>query len=329
MEQVETRYTSIKLRIYPTPEQAATIEATIDGCRYLWNQMLSDEREFFAATDKHYIPAPAKYKRSAPFLAEADSQALNAVHQNLQKTFKEFFADPRYSRYPCFKKKKSQQRSYRTCCHHRPGKPDSVRIEGDGIVLPRLRWVKAKMHRRPQHWWTLQHATVSKTPAGKYFCSLTYQYAVRPPEPVRPDPAKLLGLQYSLEHFCVTDKGETADPPKWAAKNAEKINRLQKQLGRMVRGSANYEKQRLKLALVYERIANQRRDYIHKLSRRIANASDGVCVRSEDLRGLKGAEGGYGMLRLCLEYKLKRLGKPLVYIDGDVRGADLEELFAG
>ena len=92
------RYPVIKVRLYPNREQTELLEKTFGSCRYLWNQMLADVQEFYAATDIHYIPTPAKYKREAPFLAEVDSQALCAVHQNLRKAFMDFFRAPkRYS----------------------------------------------------------------------------------------------------------------------------------------------------------------------------------------------------------------------------------------
>ena len=83
----ETQHTVIKFRLHPTEEQAELIEKTFGCCRWLWNQMLSDVQEFYAATDEHYIPTPARYKKEAPFLQEVDSQPLCTVHQNLRKAF--------------------------------------------------------------------------------------------------------------------------------------------------------------------------------------------------------------------------------------------------
>ena len=318
----ELRYTAIKVRIYPTPEQAEIMDKTFDCCRYLWNRMLADEQEFYAATDKLFIPTPAKYKKNAPFLKEADSQALVAVHQNIQRAFLDFFSDPRTYRYPSFKKKKDRNCSYRTYCHHYHGKaPDSVRIEGNGIVLPKVKWVKAKLHRRPLHWWTLQYATVSKTASGKYFCSLLYQYEVRPPEPVRPDPERTLELKYSASHFYVDGSGNTADPPRWLRESEAKLQKMQQKLSRMVPGSNNYNEQIRRFQLLHEHIANQRRDYVQKESSRIANACDAVCVRSANMRKMSQMkkygnvmDSGFGLFKDCLAYKLARQGKQFVQI---------------
>ena len=81
------RNTTIKVRLYPTPAQAELFEKTFGCCRWLWNQMLADQEKFYAETDVHFLPTPAKYKKGAPFLKEVDSGALATVHQNLRKAF--------------------------------------------------------------------------------------------------------------------------------------------------------------------------------------------------------------------------------------------------
>ena len=94
------QYITIKFRLHPTREQAALIEKAFGCCRYLWNKMLSDVQEFYAATDLQYIPTPAHYKKKAPILKEVDSQALCTVHQNLRKAFLSFFRAPGAFGYP-------------------------------------------------------------------------------------------------------------------------------------------------------------------------------------------------------------------------------------
>ncbi len=319
----ELRYTAIKVRIYPTPEQAEIMEKTFDACRYIWNRMLTDQQEFYAATDKLFIPTPARYKKDAPFLKEADSQALVAVHQNIQKAFLDFFSDPKRYHHPSFKKKKDRICTYRTYCHHYHGKaPDSVRIEGNGIVLPKVKWVRAKLHRRPLHWWTLQYATVMKNAAGKYYCSLLYQYPAKQPEAKRPAPETTLGLKYSVSHFYVDSEGRAADPPRWMAEAQPKLDAMRQRLSRMVPGSNNYNKLLQRIRLLHEHIANQRLDYAHKESRRIANAWDAVCVRTDNLAEMSQRmkygnvmDSGFGRFKYDLEYKLTRQGKQYISVD--------------
>ena len=88
------QYTTLKVRLYPTPAQVELFEKTFGCCRYIWNQMLSDQQRFYAETDAHFIPSPAKYKREAPFLKEADNQARIQEYNKLSQAFRVFFKNP-------------------------------------------------------------------------------------------------------------------------------------------------------------------------------------------------------------------------------------------
>lgn len=318
-----TRYTTIKYRIYPTPKQIETIEATFNCCRFLWNQMLADEREFYAATDRHFIPNPGVYKKIYPFLKEADSQALGCVRINLKNAFQCFFKQPEQFHYPLFKKKKSQKNTYSTYCHHYGDRaPDSIRIEDEGIVLPKLKWVKARLHRKPQHWWTLQYAVVSKTKSGKYFCALVYKYSAKTTEPLPVEESTTLGLKYSYQHFYVGSNGDMADPPHWMRESEEKLKKLQRKMARMQPDSKNHQETLQKYRLTAEHIRNQRMDYIHKESRRITNAWDTICVRNDDFRALASSiryarilDSGFAAFRRCLCYKAERTGKNFAAVE--------------
>ena len=314
------QHTTLKFRLYPTPEQAELMEKTFGCCRYLWNQILSDVQEFYAATDVHYIPTPAHYKKDAPFLREVDSQALCTVHQNLRKAFMDFFRNPAVFSYPRFKTKKARRDSFTVYCREYRTGP-SIYLTGTGLQMPKLGLVRAKVHRKPLHWWSLRFVTVSRTRSGKYFCAATFGYEVSAPKQVNPAPERTVGLNYSPSGFYVDSQGANPDLPA-TAKSREKLARMQKKLSRMVPGSQNYQDQLQKIRLLHEHIANQRKDFIHKESRRIANAWDAVCVRSEALTETVkqtpwagAAESGFGMFRECLRYKLERQGKPLILVD--------------
>ena len=311
--------TAIKVRLYPTPEQAELIEKTFGCCRYLWNQILADQEEFYAATGVHFLPTPARYKKEAPFLKEVDSIALATVHQNLRQAFQNFFSNPDSFGHPVYKRKKDNKNSYTV---FPSTKAANVYITRDGIRLPKVEHIKARFHRRPLHWWKLKSVTVSRSPSGKYYASLLYECPVKEPEPISPAPERTLGLNYSMSHFYVDSDGWMADPPRWMKDSQKKLREMQRKLSRMEHGSRNYEKQLQKIRLLHERVANQRKDFLHKESRRIANAWDAVCVRESDLRAMSQSlklgnvmESGFGMFRIYLEYKLERLGKQFIVVN--------------
>ncbi len=315
------RYTTIKARLYPTQEQVELFEKTFGCCRYIWNRMLSDEQTFYAATDKHFIPTPAKYKKEAPFLKEVDNQALIQEHVKLSQAFRVFFRSPETFGYPKFKDKKKDKDSF-TACNHTFPSGDTIYTTKDGIRMTKAGVVKAVFPRRPRSSWKLKRITVEKTKSGKYYCCILYEYTVKEPEPVEPADDSTVGLKYSLPHFYVTDTGETADSPHWMAESCEKLKKLQRRMCRMQPGSKNYREAVRKYRELNEHIANQRRDYIQKESRRLADEWDAVCVRADDMDAVSRAvtlgnvmDSGFGAFRECLKYKLAQQGKQLIMVD--------------
>ena len=311
--------TAIKVRLYPTEAQEELLEKTFGCCRYIWNRILADQEEFYAATGVHFLPTPARYKKEAPFLKEVDSIALATVHQNLRQAFQNFFSNPDSYGHPVYKRKKDNKNSYTV---FPSSKAANVYLTRDGIRLPKVEVIRAKFHRRPLHWWKLKSVTVSRSPSGKYYASLLYECPVKEPKTVQPTPGGTLGLNYSMSHFYVDSDGFTADLPPWLKASQEKMRGMQRKLSRMERGSKHYERQLQKIRLLHEHIANQRKDFLHKESRRIANAFDAVCVRDSDLKEMSQTcrlgnvmDSGFGMFRICLSYKLERMGKEFIVVD--------------
>lgn len=316
-----TQYTTLKVRLYPNETQAELFEKTFGCCRYIWNQMLADQQRFYIETDAHFIPTPAKYKKEAPFLTEVDNQALIQEHNKLSQAFRVFFRDPGHFGYPHFKRKKDDRDSF-TACNHEFTSGPTIYITKDGLRMTKAGIIKAKFSRRPRNGWKLKRVTVDRTKSGKYYAYILYETGTTVPEAVSPVPETTLGLKYSMRHFYVADNGEFADPPRWLKQSQEKLVRIQQQLCRMQPGSKNYQEMVQKYRLLHEHIANQRRDFIHKESRRIANAWDAVCMRgdsmteiSQKLKHGNALETGYGTFRECLRYKLARQGKALIVID--------------
>jgi len=315
------QYTTLKVRLYPTPDQAELFEKTFGCCRYIWNQMLSDQQRFYAETGAHFIPTPAKYKSGAPFLKEVDNQALTQEYNKLAQAFRVFFKNPETFGHPRFKRKKDDRDSF-TACNHVFESGPTIYTTKDGIRMTKAGVVRARFSRRAQAWWKLKRITVSKTKTGKYYCAILYECPVKQPELVVPTVDTTIGLKYSMNHFYVADNGGMADPPRWLKQSQEKLVRIQQKLARMEPGSRNYEEMVQKYRLLHEHIANQRRDFLHKESSRIANGWDAVCLRDDALAEMsKGplrkdaASSGFRMLRELLQYKLERQGKRLVLLD--------------
>ena len=314
------QYNTIKVRLHPTAAQAELFEKTFGCCRYIWNRMLADQERFYLETGTHFIPTPAKYKKEAPFLTEVDNQALTQEYNHLAQAFRSFFRDPATFGHPNFKRKKDRRDSFTACNQFSPS-GSTIDTTRDALRMTKAGLVKAAFSRRPRSGWRLTRVTVERTRTGKYFACLLYECPVRPPEPVLPTEETALGLKYSLSHFYVIHTGLTADPPRWLKDSQEKLAGIQSRLSRMQPGSRNYQELVRKYRLLHEHIANQRKDFLHKESRRIANGWDAVCLRSDSLTEMAGAvdgsiqSTGFGMFRELLRYKLERQGKSLIAVD--------------
>ncbi len=315
------QYCTVKARLYPNEAQARLFENTFGCCRYIWNRMLADQQRFYLETDQHFIPTPAKYKKEAPFLKEVDNQALIQEHNKLSQAFRVFFKSPEHFGCPNFKRKKTDKDSF-TACNHVFESGPTIYTTRDGIRMTKAGIVRAVFPRRPRNGWRLKRVTVEKAKSGKFYAYILYEYAVREPEPVVPAAETAVGLKYSVPHFYAADNGQTANPPHWLKRSQEKLAKIQRQLNRMEPGSKNYQEAVRKYRQLHEHIANQRRDFIHKESSRIANGWDAVCMRSDSLPALAQRtrrgnvlESGFGMFRECLRYKLARQGKALILVD--------------
>jgi len=258
---------------------------------------------------------PSDYKKEFPFLKDADSQALSTAWLQLETAFKNHFRDPSHFGKPKFKSKHRSPMKYTS--HLVNG---NIRIEGNKIRLPKIGFVKIKVHREIPEDWELKKITVEKKRSGKYYVTILYEYEEEI-EPVKV--CKAVGLDFAEHGLYVSSDGECGQLPKYFRGSEEKLAREQRKLSKMVKGSCNWVKQKIKIAKIHEHIANQRMDFQHKRSTEIANAYDAVCVEDIDMKALSQSlklgkstmDNGYGEFRRMLEYKLEDRGKTFVKID--------------
>ena len=197
---------------------------------------------------------------------------------------------------------------------------NNIRLEGGRIRLPKLGAVKIRRHREVPEDWSLKSVTVKRVPSGKYYVSILFEYENQIGER---EIDRVLGLDFSMPELYVTSEGEHCGYPKYFRQAEQKLARAQRRLSKMQKGSANYLKQKVKVAKIHEKIANQRKDFLHKRSLEIAEEYDAVCIEDLDMQGMSKAlhfgksvhDDGWGMFTRMLEYKLADRGGKLVKID--------------
>ena len=309
-----------KFRLYPTEEQTHLMHKTFGCVRFVYNKMLAERKETYEkfkddkeALKKQKFPTPAKYKGEFPFLKEVDSLALANAQMNLQTAYKNFFEGN--AEFPKFKNRKANQ-SYTTNVVN-----GNIELKDGHIQLPKLKLVKIKQHREIPKNYRIKSCTISKTPSGKYYVSVLTEYE-QIINPVKIE--SVVGLDFAMDGLYVeSEQGEKANYPRFYRQSLDKLANEQRILSRKKEGSARWNKQRLVVAKLHEKVVNQRRNYLHHKSKELASTYDAVVIEDLNMKGMAQAlhfgksvhDNGWGMFTTFLAYKLKEQGKQLVKID--------------
>lgn len=313
-------------RIYPTMEQEGLIQKTFGCVRFVYNHFLNDRITEYRENGKslsyfQQSKALTVLKKEYPWLQEPDKNALQNALRDLNTAYQNFFRGVKKGQhvgFPKFKSKKHDRKSYSTANNN--GR--DIRIDGNKIHLPKLQFVKARVSREIPEGHRIISATISQRPSGKYFVSIMTEYE-QEAQTVELDRNKAIGLDYSSPHFYLDSNGESADMPHFYRDAEKRLSREQRKLSKMTKGGCNYEKQRIRVAMAYEKVRNSRNDWQHKLSTRLADQYDYICVEGinyQDMaRGLKLAkatnDNSFGQFRSMLAYKMAERGKKLITID--------------
>lgn len=275
--------------------------------------MLADKIKHYEETKQKLNNTPAQYKTEFEWLKEVDSLALSNAQMNLQTAYNNFFRTPKVG-FPKFKSKKKNKNSYTT--NNQNG---TVAIVGGKLKLPKIGLIKLKQHRIIPSGYKLKSATISQTPSGKYYASVLFEYENQVQQK---EPHNFLGLDFSMHELYKDSNGNEPAYPGYYRQAEKRLKREQRKLSLMQKGSINRDKQRRKVAVLHEKIANQRKDFLHKQSRQITNAYDCVCIEDLDMQampqalnfGKSVADNGWGMFTTFLKYKLEDSGKSLVKV---------------
>ena len=267
---------SYKYRIYPNKEQEILIQKTFGCCRFVYNQTLAYKIELYQTQEKslskydsmNYMVRELKPKYK--WLSEPDKFALSSAIENLDSAYQRFFKE--HTGFPRFKSCHNHKKSYTTKITNNN---IEVSFEKNQIKLPKLRWIKARLHR--EFVGKIKSATISQNPSGKYFVSVLVEQEYLPLLTT----GSAVGLDFGIKDLVITSDGKKYANPKILAKYEKKLMKEQRQLAHKQKDSRNREKQRIKVARIHEKIHNIRLDYLHKISNEII--SENQVIVSEDL----------------------------------------------
>lgn len=265
-----------KYRLHPNKQQEEQIHKTFGCCRFVYNQTLvyrkdkyeQDKQSMNKTSCNNYCNQVLK--KEYEWLKEADKFALTNSIYNMDSAYQKFFKE--HTGYPKFKSKKNPKRSYTT--NFTNGNIE-VAFDNNKIKLPKLKWVKAKIHREFQG--QIKSATISQVPSGKYFVSVLVET-----EHISIDSTgSMIGIDLGIKDFLITSDGEKYDNIRTTKKYENKLAKEQRKLSHKVKGSNNWNKQRIKVARIHEKIHNTRIDNLHKISHKLVQENQ--LIVSEDL----------------------------------------------
>lgn len=268
---------SFKYRLYPNKTQEIQIQKTFGCCRFVYNQTLAYRKNLYETEKKSMSKFDCNtyctrvLKKEYVWLKEIDKFALNNAVFNMDSAYQKFFKE--HSEFPKFKSKKDNRKSYSTnITHNNIG----VDFENNKIKLPKLKWVKAKVHR--EFIGIIKSATISQTPSGKYFVSILVDCENFQMKPT----GAMVGIDLGIKDLVITSDGDKFENSKTLYKYEKKLAKEQRKLAKKTKGSNNRNKQRIKVARLYEKITNSRIDNLHKISHKLIQENQ--LIVSEDLK---------------------------------------------
>lgn len=304
---------AVKYRLYPTEAQKVLLDKHIGSARFIYNLALETKQIAYAGSQVNLscfdlIKQLPELKKECEWLKEVNSQTLQQSITNLDTAFTNFFKGQ--AKFPRYKSKKRGNQSFNV--------PQSVILDFDNekLVIPKFKkGIKAVFHRKFDG--NIKQATISRTPTGKYFASVLIHTNETVQAKTKITKETTIGVDLGIKDFLITSEGDVVSNPKFLKKKMDKLKYIQSKY------SKNKGKRtRNKLAKLHEKVANQRLDFLHKVSTKLIRDNQTIALETLNITGMvknhKLAQSitdvSWGMFTRMLEYKAEWYGTNIIRI---------------
>jgi len=307
---------TFKYRLYPSKAQAELINKHCGCARFIYNFGLNAKIETYQKEKKsltcidigNLLP---DLKKQNIWLKEVNSQSLQMSLRNLDNAYQKFFREKKG--FPKFKSKKDNKQSFQIPQH------SNIDFSNNLLFIPKFKkGIKIVLHRKFEG--KIKTITISKTCTNKYFASILVDTTDIIPNKTPISENKAIGIDLGIKHFATLSNGIKIENPKHLKKSLTRLKTLQQRLSKKVKGSNNRNKARLKVAKQYEKVTNQRNDFLHKLSTSLLNQYDTLCLETLSVKDLIErkelsqaiSDCSWSNFNSMLEYKANWYGKNIL-----------------
>ena len=303
-----------KFRIYPNAEQEQNLAKHFGCTRYVYNHFLNERKEQYLKdkkSDNYYTQAATltklKKEEDTKWLKEVNSQTLQFALRSLDTAFLNFFRGN--AKFPRFKSRRNKN-SFTI--------PQAGKIVDGKLKIPKFKeGIKIKLHRKVLG--EIGKMSITKTPSGKYYVSIFTEQEIEQ----LPKTNKQVGIDLGLKDFVITSDNKKFKNNRYTKKYARKLKTAQQHLSRKQKGSNGFEKQKIKVAKIHEKIASSRLDTLHKVSKKLVDENQLICIEDLNVKGMIKnrklskhiADASWGNFVNLLHYKCDWYGRELVKVN--------------
>ncbi|MFA5715571.1 MAG: RNA-guided endonuclease TnpB family protein [Candidatus Paceibacterota bacterium] len=304
-----------KYRLYPSEPQKQLLDKHFGCVRLIYNLALETKTNAYSVhkinLSRYDLQVQLKdLKEDCTWLRDVNSQSLQFALMNLDTAYGNFFKGR--TMFPNFKKKSNKQSFH---C------PQRVTIENNHLYIPKFKdGIRIILHRPIVG--VIKSATISKTPTGKYFASILCETRNTQPSKIPIDSTTAVGIDLGLKTFAVLSDGTVFENPKHLRNSLKRLKVLSRMVSHKIKGSNNRKKTNKRIAKLYEKITNQRNDFLHKVSDAITKQYDIICIEDLSVKNmvknhslaLSINDSGWGKFVTFLKYKSEWRGKNIIEI---------------